>query len=339
MKLLANRQKVKENKVNELVIAPSGVSYGNDSSVDVSKFLTYGADPEILLFDNEENRVVSAIPVLGRDKNIPYELSEYVKFYYDNTMAEFTVRPADSIPDFIKSIRESLESIHTFLTKTHGNKYSIKVKAAHVFDDEFLDHDDAKKIGCDPEYCAYIVRDIVPDSFVGGLRSCGGHIVCGHNKFNELTFEEQEQTPLLNLEGRCNLTKLLDYYLAVPMILVDNDPTATIRKQLYGSCGRHRAPVYGLEYRVLSNFWIQSPRLVDMVARLATFAVEQLHKNNLSVLDKISKEKVFNTVKTGNRVAARHIVEILNLPTDYTEKLNELGKVQTWDIYKEWSLK
>lgn len=51
----------------------------------------------------------------------------------------------------------------------------------------------------------------------------------------------------------------LDLFLGVPSILLDKD---TERRKMYGKAGAFRSKPYGVEYRVLSNFWIANEELV-----------------------------------------------------------------------------
>lgn len=297
---------------------------------------TFGADPEIFIFDNDSRRIVSAIEVLRRDKNDPFILNKDVKFYYDNCMAEFTVRPAVSKADFIASIGESLQLINLFLQKEFRGRYSIQIQASHRFDPEFLEHDEAKKIGCNPEYDADLVEEVFPPDFSGNLRSAGGHIALGYPDFNKV--EDVTKVPILSFEGKFNLTRLLDYYLAIPFVTIDNDQTSTDRRTIYGTAAKYRLPMFGVEYRTLPNYWIQSPKLVGLIADLAIVAYKKLLAGDFSVFQKIDKKMVNATVKEGNKAVAREITDALNLPKNIQVRLNQLSKVTNWNVHKEWNL-
>ncbi|OYV41139.1 MAG: hypothetical protein B7Z80_02685 [Rhodospirillales bacterium 20-64-7] len=54
----------------------------------------------------------------------------------------------------------------------------------------------------------------------------------------------------------------MDYFLGIHSLLWDKDGT---RRKLYGKAGAFRPKPYGMEYRVLSNRWLDSPDLTRWV--------------------------------------------------------------------------
>ena len=60
-------------------------------------------------------------------------------------------------------------------------------------------------------------------------------------------------------------------------MLLDRDPNAAERREVYGRAGEHRLPKYGLEYRTLSNFWLRSYPLYSLIFGLARQAVYVLN--------------------------------------------------------------
>lgn len=122
--------------------------------------------------------------------------------------------------------------------------------------------EDAKTLGCLPSLNYYDKRARVgvknPSTY--RKRSAGGHIHMG-------------------LSGDCmkareRLVPILDVILGNTCVLLDRDPKAAERRRHYGRAGEYRLPKYGLEYRVLSNFWLRSYPLMSFVmavARQATY--------------------------------------------------------------------
>lgn len=53
---------------------------------------------------------------------------------------------------------------------------------------------------------------------------------------------------------------MMDLFLGVPSILLDKDER---RRDLYGKASAYRDTTFGLEYRVLSNFWTKSKESID----------------------------------------------------------------------------
>ena len=55
--------------------------------------ITFGNDIEMMLQDASNGNIVNAIPVLKRDKFNPIKLGNGVNLYFDNMLAEFTIKP------------------------------------------------------------------------------------------------------------------------------------------------------------------------------------------------------------------------------------------------------
>lgn len=297
--------------------------------------LTFGADPEAFIFDRQENRIVSAIDVLKYDKNQPIELDEHTKLYYDNAMAEFTIRPASSKEDFIASIGSSLSLIHEFLANNFDDRYELRVQASHEFDPEFIQHPEALKIGCNPEYNADEKSEIIPPDFSGNLRSAGGHVAIGRTDFEKVLGEE---VYLMSYDSKINLARLLDYYLGIPFTLIDNDKTSTARRSIYGRPSSHRPKDFGLEYRVLSCLWITSPKLVGLVYDLSKLAVETIISNKQDKIFAIDKTMVNSAIMENNKGLAGEICGMLKLPKNIQIRLNQLKNITKWNLQKEWNL-
>ena len=66
---------------------------------------------------------------------------------------------------------------------------------------------------------------------------------------------------------------MMDLIIGIASVLLDRDPNAKIRRQVYGRAGDYRTPPHGLEYRTLSNFWIKSYPLTSLMLGLARFAL------------------------------------------------------------------
>lgn len=65
-----------------------------------------------------------------------------------------------------------------------------------------------------------------------------------------------------NVEDSLLLVKYLDMYLGVPSVLKDTD---TKRRSLYGKAGCFRLTPYGLEYRVLSSYFLSTKTTLSWV--------------------------------------------------------------------------
>lgn len=197
-----------------------------------------GCDPEAFVRDKYTGEIVSAIGHIPGDKDRPHPISEQGHaIQTDNVMVEFCVPPSKSGKELFGHITYCLGIINSMLP---ANIETI-VQASATLDKRFLKCKQAKTFGCDPDFDVYTLAPNTPPDSKGQLRSAGGHIHVGY-----------EQP---NFQHNLKIVRAMDLFLGIPSILLDKD---TERKKMYGKAGAYREKPYGVEYRVLSNFWIQN---------------------------------------------------------------------------------
>jgi hypothetical protein len=218
---------------------------------------TFGSDPEFML-QTPARKFVSAIGIVPGDKYKRHKIGRH-EYYYDNVMAECAVAPAATKKEVIENFRDCFGKFAELTAPM-----ILVPQASADYPEMELLHEDAKAIGCDPEYCVYDLTDAVPpvQAFKDNtLRTAGGHIHLGC---------ETAQSEF----GSIFTIRMLDLFLGVPSIFMDHDKTAKRRKQLYGKAGRWRNPSHGVEYRSLSNFWLQCPKYVELIYDICEFVLE-----------------------------------------------------------------
>jgi hypothetical protein len=203
--------------------------------------VTVGADPEFFL-ERGEGEFHSAIDRIGGIKSAPRPMSREGFFVQeDNVAVEFNIPPAKTVEEFVESIHWAV----TELTR-EVSVFSVKpsFKASAIFPPTELRDPRAQIFGCDPDFNAWKLGEVNPKPKAKNarLRSAGGHIHVGYPQPSEKI-------------NRFTLVKLMDLYLGIPSVLMDPDNE---RRELYGKAGAFRPQDYGLEYRVLSSFWLQS---------------------------------------------------------------------------------
>lgn len=210
-----------------------------------------GADPEVFLYDNVKARFVSAIGKIGGSKLEPLQIPSLPKGFTlqeDNVALEFGIPPASSQAMFVKNIQAVMNS---GLSKVDGLDFSNL--SAAFFPKEELDHPLAWRFGCEPDFNAWTGKENEkPEAPDPTFRTAGGHV---------------------HLETQLNPDKMgqaLDLFLGVPSLFADREGQE--RRNLYGNAGAIRYKPYGLEYRVLSNFWIFNPKLIRWVWQQAHLA-------------------------------------------------------------------
>lgn len=205
---------------------------------------TIGADPELFIINSKTGDVVSSIGLIPGEKGNPYRSIDMPEGYgleTDNILAEFNIPPVTTKEEFIMTITYMKNYIKKFI-KAKNSNLDILCKASMIVNEDQLQSPEAKLFGCSVDYNAYTEEpNPKPKGERTNLRSAGFHIHIGYDNCNV-------ETSLL-------LIKYLDMYLGIPSVLKDED---TKRRSLYGKAGCFRLTPYGLEYRVLSSYFLST---------------------------------------------------------------------------------
>jgi hypothetical protein len=292
---------------------------------------TIGTDPEFFMVD-KNGKLISAIPHIKGKKHDPEELESGGTLQSDNVAIEFATPPAVDGEDFVVKVRNAFKDVYSRL----GSDYDIAVIPSANFDADQLEDDEAKLFGCEPDFDAWTlsVNQPPPSAEESPFRSCGAHIHVGHAEGDGNDF-------LLTHEGRIQTVKMMDLVHGVISIVLDNSQPAMDRKKLYGKSGCHRPTDYGVEYRVLSNFWMKSPQLVMLM--------DCLTKDVLRFIREGKSEDMINEIGSDNIrsiIDDCRVEDATNLVNEYLKpKLSEdslfylnecTTNINNYDFKKEW---
>jgi hypothetical protein len=297
---------------------------------------TIGCDPEFFLKERESGKLISAIPFVKGTKEHPMPLPKGGNIQRDNVAVEIATDPASSLDQFVANIRNTLsEAVKTLPANTE-----IVALPSACFDEEQLSDPEAQRFGCDPDYNAWTMyENEKPCAADATFRSCGAHIHVG-------TTGKDENKFLLDIEGKIAMVKVMDCLHGIISTVLDSSEEAVARRQLYGKPGAHRAKWdYGVEYRVLSNYWLKSPVTVMLMYSLTQDALDIVREGKADALIGVMGEnEVQNTIMSGNTESALKMIENHLLPILSEESkfyFNEaLAKVKAndMDFHKEWEL-
>ena len=240
----------------------------------------FGCDPELFVL-NPDGKLVSAHDLLPGTKEDPYKVP-FGAIQVDGTAAEFNIDPVETYEDWERNITSVLKTLLEMLPK----KYKLSIVPSVVFDKDEWKRipDSAKELGCMPDFNAW-TGDVNPSPRPAqeGLRTASGHLHIGWTEGVDLSVDIQHI-------GHCNdLVKQLDWYLGYWSLQPDPDST---RRTLYGQAGACRYKSYGVEYRVLSNFWLTSQtrrlavwnRMQQAILDMSTRFIPDKSSNNNSQL-------------------------------------------------------
>lgn len=303
---------------------------------------TWGSDPEFMLVHKGQYK--SAIGVLP-PKEKAIEEDGY-KFYYDNVLAEAQMVPARTKQEAVENVRRCLTTLADLVAP-----YQLVLQSAQNYPKPELKHKDARVAGCKPEWCVYQLIAILPPQDViekTAFRTAGGHVHLGGSG------------PLQDGFEILNVVRMMDLFLGVPAVLLDKDKTAKDRRRIYGHAGSHRVPPYGVEYRPLSNFWLASPKLVEMVYDLSGFILDFVAEGNYKKFWSVNEDllddddpsaaytcfgydlkSLINCINSCDRKQAEKFMIFVNnyLPDRLVKNLESLIRAEPGNVYENWGLK
>lgn len=202
----------------------------------------------------------------------------------DCCAVETTPNPATNEDDFVKNILGTLEEI-----KQRYPEHTFVTKPSHYFDKRLLMRTpQAMVMGCSPDFNAWTGQMNQKPNPPDGLRSFGGHV---------------------HVEGgEVQTIKAMDLVLGMWSVIHDSD---TERRKIYGKAGAYRNKPYGVEYRVLSNFWCDDEKLIRDVFNLTRHSQSITGIKLLDLIEATGGDyTVQSIINTSNVVEASRVFEV-----------------------------
>ena len=219
---------------------------------------TLGCDPEFFVAKKE--RPKTPIPVcglVGGTKEAPIKVPyadvmgrsrgiEGFAYLEDSVAYEFNTPPASN-PDDFRAYVDNMMSWNYAMLSTKGLVPRIKPYARFSHKTLAALSKEADVIGCAPDLIAYNANEgfkrkgtqLVTADLLKDTRVAGGHLHLGY---------DVTKCP------RHIMSQWMDLFIALPTLHADKQNT---RREFYGIPGAFREKPYGIEYRTLSNFWIE----------------------------------------------------------------------------------
>lgn len=250
-----------------------------------------GCDPELFVV-NKEGRPRGAYGLIPGTKAEPFKVPKGA-YQVDGMALEFNIDPARTEDEFVGNISTVMQR----LREDVPSEYAFHIKPSVRFHYAILKKapDEAKELGCEPDLSAYTLQENPRPNANTTLRTASGHIHIGIEKDADVKSEA-------HLVKYATLVKHLDLFLGIRSLEWDKDRT---RRLLYGNPGAMRLKPYGVEYRVLSNQWLEKEELVRFVYRQTLRCIDDL-KTNGSL-----EERDYNSVKSA--IMGRYHVHYMHL--------------------------
>jgi len=200
---------------------------------------TFGSDAEVFI-RTLTDEVFPSCGLVGGTKDKPRSLGEGYFIQEDNVLVEFNIPPVKTSKAFASAFLTALRKVKNELPPSVriANFCSVSMNAAYI-----RHIVQAQVFGCDPDYNAWnMTQNDKPQAEDPLLRTAAAHV---HIGWDEPIAEDQ-----------INLIKMADIFVSIPSIKESSD---RVRRQLYGKAGCFRPKDYGVEHRVLDNYWIFDP--------------------------------------------------------------------------------
>lgn len=222
-----------------------------------------GADPEIFVKNPNSGIYQSAHGMVPGTKYNPYVVP-LGAIQVDGMALEFNIDPVTNVDDWVKNIN----GVKDELARRVPGYILDAVPVAH-FDPAYLasQPDEAKELGCEPDFNAWDNGRKNPrPNGDQPFRTGSGHIHVGWTEDADIRSKN-------HLADCMAVVRQMDYYLGIQSLLWDKDGQ---RRSMYGKAGAFRPKSYGVEYRVLSNAWLKSDKLIRWVYEASVLAVSDL---------------------------------------------------------------
>lgn len=196
-----------------------------------------------------------------------------------------------------------------------------------------------KVLGCEPSENAWgeghrIKLEKANQNAPIRLRSVGGHIHIGvaENQVQAWKWGHARNKKLMHLlfEDRPRLVQALDLVAGTFIAACEaHDPAARERRQWYGEGGCYRPQEWGLEWRVPSSLWMQSPSVTSLMYQIARGAVlVALSDLDLALYERVvSPDDVIRIINNCDRGKA---VEVWERMAPYLGYLATTFTTDTW---------
>lgn len=264
-----------------------------------------GTDPELFLKD-EAGRYVSAHDLIPGSKQQPHRVNRGA-LQPDGVAAEFNTDPAATADEFLANIDQVIDQLQSTF-KSLRPDLTIAITPTATFEKEYFDGLPmvATILGCTPDFNAYTGGQNDPPSTTEPFRTGSGHIHVGWGRGFKPNHKEHFE--------KCRLmVKQLDTVLYVSSLLWDSDDK---RRTLYGKIGCFRPKTYGVEYRPLSNSYLQSKEIQRSVFEITKRCSELFLNEGVALFEDTYAAEIVNKIINNKVPSVYEIDEYLRYMND-----------------------
>jgi hypothetical protein len=238
-----------------------------------------GCDPEV--FVKRNNVFESAHGLIRGDKKSPQKVNRGA-VQVDGMALEFNIDPAASENEFLLNVQTVYD-----IMKSMVPGYEVVATPVAHFTPAYLKGQPAEalELGCEPDFNAWTSNVNPRPDGERPMRTASGHVHIGWTNGQDINDYNHRQRAEM-------IVRQMDFYLGLPSLVYDAEIE---RREMYGKAGACRIKPYGVEYRTLSNAWLNSPELIKWVFRAAKRGVEAMMNGNSLVERHGDIQSIINT--------------------------------------------
>jgi hypothetical protein len=257
-----------------------------------------GADPEVFVKQNGIFR--SAYGLIEGDKANPFAVKDGA-VQVDGMALEFNINPANTEEAFVGNVQSVLAQLSAMVPE-----YEVVAVPVATFGSDYINAQPyaARELGCDPDYNAWSGKENVKPDEDLPFRTGAGHVHIGWTQGENIDDAMHRETAM-------QVARQMDFYLGLPSLLFDGD---TMRRGMYGCAGAFRSKSYGVEYRTLSNVWLQDELSVSWVFRAVSKGLAALMEGN-DLSERYGD--IQEVINTSDVARAREIIKEAGLEVPY----------------------
>lgn len=221
--------------------------------------LAYGSDAEVFL-QTLGGEPFPSCGIIGGTKTKPRNIGAGFYIQEDNVLLEFNIPVCSTIESWRNAFAKGLTKI--------GKEVPPSLLLAYYSSTSFPEAyirgiAQAQEFGCEPDYNAWTQeQNPKPKAADPNFRSAAAHV--------HLSWDSPDP------EDQINVIKWADVFVSLPSVWESHDKE---RRQLYGKAGAFRPKVYGVEHRVLDNYWIWNSDYVGAIYKRYAQAVKAVNNN------------------------------------------------------------
>ncbi len=250
-----------------------------------------GCDPEV--FVKQNGIFLSAFGLIKGDKANPLPVDKGA-VQVDGMALEFNINPAATQQEFLINVQAVYDTLKAMVPE-----HEVVAVPVADFDPLYMkaQPDAALELGCDPDFSGWTREENMKPNGDRPFRTASGHVHIGWTDGQECTIGS-------NHYFKCAaVAREMDFYLGLPSLAYDLDQR---RRELYGNPACFRPKPYGVEYRTLSNAWLNSSETIEWVFRAVQHGMKQFN-NKVFLSQKYGD--IQHIIKQSDWEAAKKIID------------------------------